>query len=62
MGAHGREASANPAHRPAKTGVWNTTTAELARQDACNEVIAAAGVQVQLVSDIATFRANFPIL
>lgn len=47
---------------PQKTGVWNTTTAELARQDACNEVIAAAGVQVQLISDVATFRANFPHL
>lgn len=47
---------------PEKTGVWDATTAAIARADACNEVLASAGIHSEHVVNIAEFRDKFPHL
>lgn len=47
---------------PERTGTWNTTTSESARQDACNQILASAGIHAEHVTDIADFRDKFPHL
>lgn len=47
---------------PEKTGAWDATISATARQDACNKVIAAAGLQAELETDVTTFRDHYPHL
>lgn len=48
---------------PNKTGMWNTDTTLRARQDACNLVIEAAGVQADLAGNtVDQFRDRYPAL
>lgn len=48
---------------PGKTGRWNTTISLLARTDACNFVLEAAGVQADLNGYAASeFASKFPNL
>ena len=48
---------------PQKTGSWNTETTLRARQDACNLVISAAGVQADLAGNtVEQFRERHPEL
>lgn len=48
---------------PEKTGTWDTTTSEIIRQDACNDVIAASGVQTLLDGlSVSEIRDRFPHL
>lgn len=48
---------------PGKTGSWNTESTLRARQDACNLVLAAAGVQADLAGmTIEQFRDRHPEL
>ena len=56
----GRQAIA--AYRPQRTGQWNQDTLDTAKQDACNQVLAAAGVQSEHVTDVSDFRDKFPHL
>lgn len=47
---------------PERTGQWNQDTLDAAKQDACNQVLAAAGVQSEHVTDVTDFRDKFPHL
>lgn len=46
---------------PTKSGTWDATTTEMARRDACNVVLSAAGVQADLGGlSAADFASKFP--
>jgi hypothetical protein len=47
---------------PERTGVWDAATAEIARQDACNQILASAGIHAEHVVDVTEFRDKFPHL
>mgnify|MGYP001349937614 CR=1 FL=1 len=47
---------------PQGTGTWDPGTAEIARADASNRVLAAAGVQAEHVLDVTEFRDKYPHL
>ncbi len=47
---------------PERTGVWDAVTAETARQDACNQILASAGIHAEHVVDVTEFRDKFPHL
>lgn len=59
----GGRASLTQLMDPGKTGSWNTESTLRARQDACNLVIAAAGVQADLAGNtVEQFRERHPEL
>lgn len=47
---------------PERTGTWDAETAEIARQDACNQILASAGIHAEHVVDVTEFRDKFPHL
>ncbi len=47
---------------PQNTGTWDTGLSLTARTDACNKVIAAAGLQAELTNNVTDFRDNYPHL